>query len=378
MFKYSRTPMKKIVLSGLLLTTLLFVSSCSSDSPVNPDQQIPTVYDTTTYNTAIQMYAQTLTNFGTFVNEIKKGRVVGTEVQAGTLTSLFNQGSISLNTMTSSYYKEVIQNSIQELAKSSGGTYDPVKTVQENGQGGVYGAYLFDEYGLEHEQLLEKGFFMSGMYNEVFTNVLADNSVMAIDRAINLFGAHYRFPNSGTATKHEFPDRFSANYAARRDDNSGNGLYFACKKNFIEIRHWTVNQNAEKRTAAINNLKKNWEKVIAATAINYGYDVVSKLSKTSPTIADISGALHSLSELIGFIKGMKGLSGLIITDAQINEILALANAPVDGTATPYLFVKEPQSLTKLTTIVTKLQEIYGFTPAEMDLFKRNLVTEQSR
>ncbi|MBL8004025.1 MAG: hypothetical protein JNL36_02910 [Candidatus Kapabacteria bacterium] len=370
--------MKNIVLSSLLLVALLFFSSCSSDSPVNPDQQIPTVYDSTTYNTAIQMYAQTLTNFNLYVNEIKKGRVSGTQVQAGTLTSLFNQGSISLNTLTSAYYKEVIQNSIQELARASGGTYDPVKTVQENGQGGVYGAYLFDEYGLEHEQLLEKGFFMSGMYNEVFTNVLADNSVTAVDRAINLFGAHYRFANSGTATKHQFPDVYTANYAARRDDNSGNGLYFACKKNFIEIRHWTVNQNTEKRTAAINELKKNWEKVIAATAINYGYDVVAKLSKTSPTVTDISGALHSLSELIGFVKGMKGLSGLIITEPQINEILSLVNAPVDGTATPYLFVKEPQSLTKLTSVVTKLQGIYGFTPAEMDLFKRNLVTEQSR
>lgn len=370
--------MKNILLSSFALVAALFISSCSSDSPVNPDSQIPSTYDSSSYNASIEMYSQTLTNFGLYVNEIKKGRVSGTQVQAGTLTSLYNQGSISLNTMTSVYYKDVIQNSIQELARSSGGTYDPMKTVEENGHGGVYGAYLFDEYGLEHEQILEKGFFMSGMYNEVFTKVLSENSVAAVDRAINLFGAHYRFPNSGTATKHEFPDRFSANYAARRDDNSGNGLYFACKKNFIEIRHWTVNQNAEKRTEAINNLKKNWEKVIAATAINYGYDVVAKLSKSAPNVSDISGALHSLSELIGFIKGMKGLNGLIITDAQINEILALANAPVDGTATPYLFVKEPQSLTKLNSVVTKLQAIYGFTPAEMDLFKRNLVTEQSR
>lgn len=370
--------MKNIVQLSMMVVAIIFVTSCSSDSPVNPDPQVPTVYDSTSYNSSIELYAQTLTNFGLYVNEIKKGRVSGTEVQAGTLTSLYNQGSISLNNMTSMYYRDVVQNSIQELARASGGIYDPIKTVQENGQGGVYGPYLFDEYGLEHEQLLEKGFFMSGMYNEVFTKVLADNSVAAVDRAINLFGAHYRFPNSGTATKHQFPDRFSANYAARRDDNSGNGLYFACKKNFIEIRHWTVNLNTEKRTAAINDLKKNWEKVIAATAINYGYDVVAKLSKTSPTVSEISGALHSLSELIGFVKGMKGLSGLIITDAQINEILALANAPVNETATPYMFVKEPQSLTKLNTAVSKLQQIYGFSQAEMDLFKRNLVTEQSR
>lgn len=370
--------MKKLVLSFVLLLGIVIVSSCSSDSPVNPDLQVPTYYDSSSYNASIVAYAPTLTTFSSFVNEIKKGRVSGTIVTVGNLTNLYNEGTLSLSSMTTPFYRGIIQNSIQELAKSSGGSYDPIKSVQENGEGGVYGAYLFDEYGLEHEQLLEKGFFMSGMYNEVFTKVLVENSVAAVDKAINLFGAHYRFPNSGTVTKHQFPDIFSANYAARRDDNSGNGLYFACKKNFIEIRHWTVNQNIEKRTAAINELKKNWEKVIAATAINYGYDVIAKLSKSDPQVSDLAGALHSLSELIGFVKGMKGLNGLIITDAQINEILALANAPVDGIATPYMFVKEPQSLTKLNTLVTKLQTIYGFTTAEMNLFKRNLVTEQSR
>jgi len=370
--------MKNIVLSSLILVAFFLMTACGSDSPVNPDAQMPNKYDSTTYNVSIDLYAQSITNFGLFVNEIKTGRVSGTMVNPGSLTSLYNQGTISLNTMTSEFYKEVMQNSIMELSRASGGTYDPVKSVEENGHGGVYGAYLFDEYGIEHEQLLEKGFFMSGMYNEVFTKVLVENSVAAVDRAINLFGAHYRFPNSGTATNHQFPDRFTANYAARRDDNSGNGLYLTCKKNFIEIRHWTVNQNSEKKTLAINDLKKNWEKVIAATAINYGYDVISKLSKTAPSVSDISGALHSLSELIGFVKGMKGLNGLIITDAQINEILALANAPIDGSATPYMFVTNPQSLIKLNQLVTKIQGIYGFTSAEMDLFKRNFVAEQSR
>jgi hypothetical protein len=370
--------MKRLALSFALLVGVVFMTSCSSDSPVNPDPQVPTFYDSSSYNASIVVYAPTLTSFNSFVNESKKGRVSGTMVDATTLTNMYNQGTLSLSSMTTPFYRGVIQNSIQELAKSSGTVYDPIKTVQENGEGGVYGAYLFDEYGLEHEQLLEKGFFMSAMYNEVFTKVIAENSVAAVDRAVNLFGAHYRFVNSPTASKHQFPDRWSANYAARRDDNSGNGLYFACKKNFIEIRHWTVNQNTEKRTAAINELKKNWEKVIAATAINYGYDVIAKLSKTDPQVSDIAGALHSLSELIGFMKGMKSLNGTIISDANLNEVLALANAPVDGIATPYMFVKEPQTLTKLTTLVSKLQSVYGFTAAEMDLFKRNLVSEQSR
>ncbi len=370
--------MKKFLFNSILTLSVLVVISCKSDLPVTPDSQIPTFYDSSSYSNSIAIYSPTISNFTNLVKEIKKGRISGTTVPSATMTNLYTLGSISLKDMTTTYYQAVIQKSIIELEKASGGMYDPIKTVQENAQGGVYGSYLFDENGLEHEQVIEKGMFISTLFNETFSKLLSQNTISSVDNAIMLYGAHFRFPNSNNATKHQYADKFTAGYASRRDDNSGNGLYLSAKKDFIAIRHWIQNGNNTKRDESVQNLKKNWEKAIAATVINYCYDVMTKLSKTDPQVEDLSGGLHSLSEIIGFLHGMKSVQGTIISDSKLNEMLLLCNYPIDGTPSPYMFVTNPQSISKLSTLVLTLQTVYSFSNAEVELFKRNLVTEQSR
>jgi hypothetical protein len=59
--------------------------------------------------------------------------------------------------------------------------------------------------------------------------------------------------------------------------------------------------------------------------------------------------------------------------------LALLNAPTNGTATSFKFITDPANeLPKLQQIITKLQQIYGFTTQEIEDFKKNWVAEQNR
>ncbi|HRI60058.1 MAG TPA: hypothetical protein PK228_10055, partial [Saprospiraceae bacterium] len=115
------------------------------------------------------------------------------------------------------------------------------------------------------------------------------------------------------------------------------------------------------------------------TIINYLYAVISKLSATNPSDADIASALHSYGETVGFTHGFRTLDNKKITDTEIDELLTLLNAPATGTPTSYKFATDPlNELPKLTQVIAKLQSIYGFTAQELEDFKKNWVAEQNR
>jgi hypothetical protein len=105
------------------------------------------------------------------------------------------------------------------------------------------------------------------------------------------------------------------------------------------------------------------------------------LSSTNPTEAQIGGALHAIGEGIGFIHGYRTIpqNYRTITDAQIDEILSLFNAPAQGKASVYKFATDPSNeLPKLQQAMNKLQSIYGFSNQEMEDFKSNWVNIQQR
>ncbi len=367
--------------SIFLLALSAFLFSCDEETTevTFPTLEVPTTYQSENYGVNASTELAVRSNLSDLVTKMQVGRT-GATVSEAELLAAFNAGNPSLKAITTSYYAEKIPNWFEELAKASGGTFNP--TTAPTGNGGVYGGYLFDENGLEMEQVIEKGLFGAALYNHALTIIKSDNiSAADIDRLVAIYGAHPSFPNSGSAETNK--DVFSANYAARRDKNDGNGLYTSIQKNLITAKaaiEKGQNYNQE-RDKALSDFRYNWEKSNMATVINYLQGTISRLSKTNATDADKASALHAYGEAVGFMHGWKGLSqnDKAISDSEIDQILVLMNAPANGTATSYKFVTDPfNELPKLQSAIDKLQQIYKFTEQEIIDFEYNWVNEQGR
>lgn len=373
--------MKALPVYFFIFLTIVSLTGCDDDE--KKALVIPAEYDGTAYegNAAAEItLGQMLTTLST---EAKKGRTGG-EVSQDALQTLYTTGSPSLKSITSTYYSGKLEGTsgfMAELAKASGGnTYTP---GQASESGGTYGGYLFDENGLELEQLIEKGLFGAALYNHAVTLLSGELTPATPDRVIAIFGAHPSFPSSNDASKHEHPDKFIASYTARRDKNDGKGFYSQIKNNLIKLQAAIKagDDYRKEQQDAIEAIKENWEKANAATIINYLHSVISTLSNTTVTDQQKAGALHSYSECVGFLHGWRNLpqAHKIITDAEIDELLTLLNAPADGVATSYKFATNPeQELLKLLEVIDELQDIYDFTDQEIEEFRKNWVAEQGR
>jgi hypothetical protein len=324
------------------------------------------------------------TQLNALVAEAKTGRDQSNTVAFATLEQLYNAGSPSVASLTNSYYANLLAGQsgfLAELAKASGNSYSPGSPT---GEGGVYGAYLFDENGLELEQLVEKGLFGAMHYYQAVQLMNGPINQQVLNQLIALFGAHASFPNTPSPSKADHPDVYMANYAARRSDiNDENSLYNRIKKAFItaQAAMKAGDEYLAERNLALADIRLNWEKANAATIINYCHSVVSTLSQTAPTDAQKASALHAYSECVGFLHGWRQLpaDSKRISDNQIDEILSLMLAAPGNTPESYKLITESVTyLPNIQQVISRLQTIYGFTNAEVEGFRNNWVSIQNR
>jgi len=379
----------KSLLIGALATSFVF-SSCRKETPkpitpVSTNLVIPDSYDGSSFekNTSEQLLL--INQLIALTSEAKRGRNVDNTVVKGALDNLFIVGNPSLSNECTSYFKTKLEGTngwFDELAKSSGKSWTP-GSPDGISNGGVYGSYLYDENGLEIEQLIEKGQFGATLYNHAVKLMSGTITLATVDQLVAIFGAKPSFVNSGSDKGGVNKDLAMANYGARRDKMDGNGMYTKIKKEFITLQAALKGGDlyiTEKNTALVN-IKTLWEKINAATVINYCHSPISKLGQMNPTVSDISNSLHAINEGIGFIQGIKTVnqSYRTITDTQIDEVLVLFNAPASSTASVYKFATDSANeLAKLQQIISKLKTIYGFTDPEIEDFKSNWVSTQSR
>jgi hypothetical protein len=376
--------MKSVRLIGVLaIATQIFFSSCGEEAKVIPPLSIPTTYDGAAFATNAATQIGVGKRLESITNEAKKGRINGKLVSADSLNFWFTTATPNLKAVNTTYFTSKLEGTgwFAEIAKASGGTYTPSATI--TGNGGTYGGYLFDENGLEIEQLIEKGQFGSVLYNHATTLLSGKITAETVDQVIAIFGANPTFPNTPTAAKTTSPDKYMANYAARRDKNDGKGFYTQMKEALIKLQAAVKagDNYTKERDEAVAGVKLTWEKVNAATIINYCHAVVSTLSATAPTDAQKGAALHAYGECVGFTHGWRTIpqAQKKITDAQIDEVLDLLNAPATGTPTSYKFITDAvNQLPRLPQIIAKLKGIYGFTDAEIEDFKSNWVSVQGR
>lgn len=376
--------------TSILCLTLLsiFATSCKKDddnkTTTKPGLNIPTSYSSANYTTNVAAEVSLKTQLGGLSTYMKTAEAGVNKLDLNTLKDKFaNSGSPSLKSITGTYFTNRIENEwFAIMVAASGNTYDPANGATAT-NGGAYSGRLLDKGAKENLQEIEKGLYGAALYNHLAT--LSDGTITqaTIDQMISIVGASPSFPNTNTTANTTTPDAYIALYMARRDKNDGNGFYGQMKANFLKLQA-ALNAGADyntEKTEALAAIKQNVEKGIMATAINYGYAAITKLSTTNPPAATVAGGLHDLGEAIGFIHGFKAVpqKHRIITDAQIDEILALLNAPANADATVYKFVTNGATeLQKISQVQQKLKTIYGFSDAEMNDFKQNWISVQGR
>ncbi|WP_304236740.1 hypothetical protein [Jiulongibacter sediminis] len=354
----------------ILLALTFGILSCETVD-VERQLEIPENYDGSSFETNASAELAALEALGGLSTEMKRGRV-GEKVDQNVANAFL--GTVS--PFSTTYFNSLITNDLLgSLISNSGG-----QQFNPGAQGGVYGSYLFTAYGIENEQLIEKGLYAAAFYNKA-SQLAANPDEKTADQILALFGAHPDFSSSNNGSLHTNPDRFIAGYIARRDKNDGSGFYSGVKNGLIKFQ---AAQKAEgdfekERDEAIQEIFENWEKGSAATAINYIYSVLSKLSATNPDDNAISSALHSYSEVLGFIHGFRTVDRKIITDTEIDEILGLLNVPVGQTPTTLNILSSPSTeLAKIVQVLDRLQTTYGFSDQQMEEFRKNWVSEQNR
>jgi hypothetical protein len=354
-----------------LVVACLMLFGCETEI-IKGELVLPSEYNGENYllNTEDELEARA--SLKSLSGEIKKGRN-GIKVEQEIAIQYLNE----LRPLTTDYYFKLIEKQLlPELFTANTGK--PLKLGLE---GGLYSAFLFNKYGIENEQLIEKGLYAAAFYNAAYKLVVETRDTKTTDKVVALFGAHPDFANSNNSNLHVNADTFIANYIARRDANNGAGFYTNIQNGLIKLQA-AINGGSiytKEQEEAIEVIFTNWEKGNAATAINYIYGVLSKLSSTNPDESTKASAMHSLSEVLGFLHGFREVNGKIITDQEIDGLLMLLNVPVGETPKTENFLNQPaEELPKIVLVLDKLQVIYGFSQNEMEDFKKNWVSEQNR
>jgi hypothetical protein len=371
----------------VLSSAIAVLGACKKDEepePITPSFQVPSSYISAEYdeNTTVEYAVRSqLAVLGSYMKSAEDIAVVLDEAQLNTLYS--GTGSPSLAELTPAYYNSLIVDQLfPEIASSSGNAYDPANGATAT-EGGVFGNRLLNRRAKESLQEVEKGLFEAALYNHLIAVSEGPLTSAVVDQMVAIYGAHPNFPNTNTAANTSTPDAFIALYAARRDKNDGNGLYTRTRDQFIRLKAAIEAGSAfnAERDQALEDLKHLIEKSVMATAIYYGHTATTKLTTSNPSETTLSGALHDLGEAVGFVHGWRAVpqEHRTITNAQIDEILALLLAPAGTEGTMYNFITDSfNTVPNIIAYQTILQDIYNFSDAEMEDFRQNWIALQGR
>jgi hypothetical protein len=296
--------------------------------------------------------------------------------RAADLEALFEAGTPSLRSLTSAYYAPKIETWLAAFEAAAGKTWMPAEPPPATG--GKFGADIYTRDGVDIRQAIEKGMFGATFYNQALALMKGPVSAATVDRLVALYGAHPSFPMNDNAMMTDNPDVWAAQYAKRRTkkDAPAPGLYLQIKGDLVAA-HAAAEGGAACEAvlrASLKSFREGWERVLFATVIYYANDAKVKLTKDNATAAEISGGLHSVGEALSFTHGFRMMPAgdRIVTDAQIDEILALLGAPAIGAATVYKFATDAAGeAPKLDRVVDKVKGIYGFSSEQVELYKTN-------
>ena len=349
----------------LVIAATLFIMGCDDDS--DPQLTIPDTYVSS--NFAANTVAES-----TVVNELADmtgdANDAEANAQSGTVVAPINYPA-TLASVTLDSYEDLIEDWLVELVAAAN---SPTRfqnpglngTPVVGEEGGLLGSRLVDENGLELEQMIQKGSFGAALYNHALSVINGDLSDPgAIDKLVEVFGTETTFnPENTTA---------AATYARRRSfSQREEGLFFDIKNNLITARaaiEAGSSFNTE-RDQALDEFLLNWEKSNFATVIYY-CDATRRFLQQGTDESTQGTAIHAYAEGVAFAHGFRRIANKRITDDQIDQILDLLLAPVNGTPESHRFLNDASLLQNLQDVIDLIQGIYNFTDDEVTNFFTN-------
>lgn len=369
--------MKKLLLFSITLITLI---SCSKTKlPL----EVPNHYDGSNFESRTAAERAVYAQYTDLLMAAQNGRTSGVTVSFSTLSALYNAGDPSLKSLTTPFFATQMDSTagwLKDLAQSSGNQYIP-GTSSTNG--GVYHGYLFNEKGLELEQLIEKGLLNAVFYAQAVALMEDGVTVEECDKMLALFGAHPDFSNTPNPARATHPDMLMAQHAARRDDNTQTGLYSQIREAFIRLQA-AINAGGdyqEDQDKAAQDVRVLWEKISFATAVHACQQFTALMSQTAPQEPDRARALHHYAEAVGLIYGFRTIpkASKIMSDGEIDVLLSLLRVAPGTQVKSYLFIVDPgNAFPNIYQVEQKIQLKYQFGANEMEGFKKDWVLEQGR
>lgn len=305
------------------------------------------------------------------IDEAASGMARPTAVE---LEALFASGSPSLRSITSESAQTEISELFTHVERAAGNTWTP--TDPPTGPGGTYGKFLFTERGVDLGESVEKVVFFGAHFTQA-ARLMTDSATVAdVDRMLALFGTSPAFPMDDKAQSN--PDLFAAKYAKRRTNPSAAtpGPYLAIKSAFINARAAVKGGAgcAPERADAFAAIRDQWERALLGTAIYYLNSTAATLESATPSDAQKSSALHSLTEAVGFLRGLRTVPAAHrqMTDAQLDQVLSTLGGTTLGGSDAYLYVTSSSAnVDRLMAAVSQIRAARQFSSDEIALFKSN-------
>jgi hypothetical protein len=268
------------------------------------------------------------------------------------------------------------------LAKASGNVYTPGVPTSAT-TGGVYGGYVFNKYGIEPQEIIEKMLYTSVLYTHAYD--IAENAldVTASDKMMAVLGISRAFANSNNAALHPRPDQLIGALAAQRDKADGKGYYSGLSYQMRKLQAATkagANYQTDQYDAAYATTVLA-EYTLMATLINSCKAMQTHLAVSTLSDNDKAKVLHHNSVAVGVLLGLRLIpyQRRHLADDQIDFLLNYLNFSGLAAPTPYkLFTDTQNQLGNVSQVINQITTAYAFTDAQLDDFTHNWVVEQNR
>ncbi len=320
----------KVILHSFFFLMLIGISSCEDGT----SYEIPTIYDFENVS-----YQGQLDRIGMLV-EMKNYLAIAEDGQStleyGRLASMYAnsnpvaagwQGNYDATKQLKEKTASNQQSLFEQLLENAANDSQNNRTASE-GTSGILTSldgektYFVNARGLEYKQVIEKG-LMGACFLYQSTSVYLGAGKMNADNTD-------LEPGVGTAMEHhwdeafgylgvpiDFPEnKLELNFWGKycNDRNSILDSNSSLMNAFISGRAAISNQDMVTRDAEIRNIRKEWDRVAAGSALHYINSAISNYN-------DMAVRAHALSEAVAFAYGVKFNPDALADEEEINIVL---------------------------------------------------------
>lgn len=338
----------------LAAASLISFTACDNSDDPTPNPTVPENYTFENVNYSGQTVRMQLLD--SLVKKIRSAND-GTKVMASDLYAIYDNTPGLFNT------DKNLSSKTYDADRSTYYAYfDQVEDLSGSTENLVGGNRLMTPEGVELVQAVAKGLMGAVLYYQATSHYLTE-AKMNVDNSEVTEG-------EGTAMQHHWDEAFGyfgapENYLTLSDEQAEESSKFWAKyalemapvvdvrdamfTAFIEGRAAINRNDLEARDAAIETIRTNWDKLVAACAVHYINNSLADLENN-----DMAALYHHWSEGYGFATSLKYNVAKAISNDQYTQLMNL-------------FGQNPQatSVEDLRAANVLLQEVYGFSNAEM-------------